>query len=74
MLVTCCNLLNPPIAPSVTPSEGISEYSAAFLITNAALGAGLLNFPLAFHQAGGLVPGNCVHLVGFAWAIVSSVS
>lgn len=34
-----------------------------FLIVNAALGAGLLNFPRAFHEAGGIVSGNLVHIV-----------
>ncbi|KAF2346405.1 hypothetical protein FHG87_022838 [Trinorchestia longiramus] len=46
-----------------TGNGGMSVVSAAFLITNAALGAGLLNFPLAFHEAGGIVPGNVVHMV-----------
>lgn len=42
-------------------SSGISWYKAMFLIVNAALGAGLLNFPRAFHEAGGIVTGNLVH-------------
>ncbi|XP_018011866.1 putative sodium-coupled neutral amino acid transporter 7 [Hyalella azteca] len=52
------------ISPQTVLAEnpGISVISAALLITNAALGAGLLNFPLAFHESGGLVPGNFVHL------------
>ena len=33
---------------------GSSWVSAAFLMANAALGAGLLNFPQAYHLAGGV--------------------
>lgn len=36
-----------------TPGSG--RLSAIFLVINAALGAGLLNFPQAFDQAGGIV-------------------
>ena len=32
--------------------QGTSTFGAVFLIINAALGAGLLNFPLHFHKAG----------------------
>ncbi|XP_064611392.1 sodium-coupled neutral amino acid transporter 7-like [Liolophura sinensis] len=34
---------------------GTSWYASIFLVVNAALGAGLLNFPDAYHQAGGVV-------------------
>ncbi|EEC03640.1 hypothetical protein IscW_ISCW002828 [Ixodes scapularis] len=35
-------------------NSGTSWYAAVFLVVNAALGAGLLNFPQAFDRAGGL--------------------
>ncbi|KAJ9578145.1 hypothetical protein L9F63_024993, partial [Diploptera punctata] len=44
-------------------SDGSSRLSAIFLIINAALGAGLLNFPQAFNQAGGIVTAITVQLV-----------
>ena len=34
-----------------------------FLVVNAALGAGILNFPAAYHESGGLVVGIVVQLV-----------
>jgi len=37
--------------------------TSALLIVNAALGAGLLNFPQAFDQAGGVVVATSVQLV-----------
>ncbi|XP_045191635.2 sodium-coupled neutral amino acid transporter 7-like [Mercenaria mercenaria] len=38
-----------------SPKKGSSWYSSVFLVVNAALGAGLLNFPEAYHEAGGVV-------------------
>lgn len=43
--------------------SGISWYFAVFLIVNAALGAGLLNFAKAFDNAGGILVSSIVHLV-----------
>ena len=34
--------------------SGTSSFGAVFLVINAALGAGLLNFPKAFNDAGGI--------------------
>ena len=34
--------------------SGTSWYVSVFLVVNAALGAGLLNFPAAYDQSGGL--------------------
>lgn len=34
---------------------GSSWYASVFLVVNAALGAGLLNFPEAYKQAGGVM-------------------
>jgi amino acid permease len=44
-------------------AAGSSGLSAVFLIINAALGAGLLNFPQAFEQAGGIVTAVIVQAV-----------
>lgn len=38
-------------------SDGVSSIGAVFIVVNAALGAGLLNFPAAFNMAGGVTAG-----------------
>ncbi|XP_071381275.1 sodium-coupled neutral amino acid transporter 7 [Centroberyx affinis] len=38
-------------------SGGVSSIAAVFIVVNAALGAGLLNFPAAFNMAGGVTAG-----------------
>ncbi|XP_045888096.1 putative sodium-coupled neutral amino acid transporter 7 [Micropterus dolomieu] len=38
-------------------SGGVSSLGAVFIVVNAALGAGLLNFPAAFSMAGGVIAG-----------------
>uniref|UniRef100_A0A3Q0QXX3 Sodium-coupled neutral amino acid transporter 7 n=1 Tax=Amphilophus citrinellus TaxID=61819 RepID=A0A3Q0QXX3_AMPCI len=38
-------------------SSGVSSMGAVFIVVNAALGAGLLNFPAAFNMAGGVTAG-----------------
>lgn len=43
--------------------QGTSWYMSIFLVVNAALGAGILNFPAAYHESGGLVVGIVVQLV-----------
>ncbi|PSN36759.1 putative sodium-coupled neutral amino acid transporter 7 [Blattella germanica] len=52
---------------NVEPRTGSSRLSAIFLIVNAALGAGLLNFPQAFDQAGGIVTASVVQAVLLVW-------
>ena len=58
---------------------GTSTIATIFLIVNAALGAGLLNFPKAFDQAGGVLVAvlvqvappflnNVFSTVGFCWS------
>ena len=47
--------------------SGISWYFAVFLIVNAALGAGLLNFAKAFNNAGGILAATLIHLVKLFW-------
>ncbi|XP_021912874.1 putative sodium-coupled neutral amino acid transporter 7 [Zootermopsis nevadensis] len=48
-------------------ANGSSRLSAVFLIINAALGAGLLNFPQAFDQAGGIMTAVIVQVVLLGW-------
>jgi sodium-coupled neutral amino acid transporter 7/8 len=43
------------LSPSKAQPAGISWYFAVFLIVNAALGAGLLNFGKAYDNAGGVL-------------------
>uniref|UniRef100_A0A6Q2YI81 Sodium-coupled neutral amino acid transporter 7 n=1 Tax=Esox lucius TaxID=8010 RepID=A0A6Q2YI81_ESOLU len=57
-------LLQSPSVESVRPSGsdregrgGVSAMAAVFIVVNAALGAGLLNFPAAFNMAGGVTAG-----------------
>ncbi|XP_027008018.1 putative sodium-coupled neutral amino acid transporter 7 [Tachysurus fulvidraco] len=48
------------VAPHVQPKQPqgrTSALGAVFIVVNAALGAGLLNFPAAFYMAGGVVAG-----------------
>lgn len=44
-------------------TQGISWYFAVFLIVNAALGGGLLNFAHAYDDAGGIVVSSVVQSV-----------
>lgn len=57
----------------VTASRGLSSLSAVFILLKSALGAGLLNFPWAFHKAGGVVPAFLVELVS-PWEAIWGVS
>ncbi|XP_070712242.1 sodium-coupled neutral amino acid transporter 7 [Pempheris klunzingeri] len=43
-------------------SGGVSSLGAVFIVVNAALGAGLLNFPAAFSMAGGVTAGVMLQL------------
>ncbi|XP_029043598.1 putative sodium-coupled neutral amino acid transporter 7 [Osmia bicornis bicornis] len=49
-----CTAPHPSSTRDETPRSGTNVLSTIFLITNATLGAGLLNFPQAFDKAGGL--------------------
>ena len=49
--------------PDCQTNSGISWYFAMFLIVNAALGAGLLNFAKAFDSAGGIFYSSIIHLI-----------
>lgn len=44
-------------------SGGVSSWAAVFIVVNAALGAGLLNFPAAFNMAGGVTAGVLLQMV-----------
>lgn len=44
-------------------SGGVSSLGAVFIVVNAALGAGLLNFPAAFNMAGGVTAGVMLQMV-----------
>uniref|UniRef100_A0A8C5BUY3 Sodium-coupled neutral amino acid transporter 7 n=1 Tax=Gadus morhua TaxID=8049 RepID=A0A8C5BUY3_GADMO len=46
-----------PEAERAKAAGGVSSTAAVFIVVNAALGAGLLNFPAAFNMAGGVVAG-----------------
>lgn len=39
----------------VFTAAGTSWYASVFLVVNAGLGAGLLNFPAAYHACGGIL-------------------
>ncbi|XP_022238391.1 putative sodium-coupled neutral amino acid transporter 7 [Limulus polyphemus] len=54
--------------PKIT-TEGSSWYAAVFLVVNAALGAGLLDFPQAFDQAGGILVAIIVQAVLIAFVV-----
>ncbi|XP_049860474.1 putative sodium-coupled neutral amino acid transporter 7 [Schistocerca gregaria] len=53
---------------------GSNRVSAIFLIVNAALGAGLLNFPQAFDQAGGIATAVVVQVVLLVWILGALVT
>ena len=72
-------LLQSPCVDVVPKSEGeaspgepdsgtTSTLGAIFIVVNACLGAGLLNFPAAFSTAGGVAAGIALQMVSAAWA------
>ncbi|XP_057349022.1 putative sodium-coupled neutral amino acid transporter 8 isoform X4 [Manis pentadactyla] len=60
-------LLEEPIPAATSP--GLSSLGAVFILLKSALGAGLLNFPWAFHKAGGVAPAFLVELVSLVFLI-----
>ncbi|KAM4011702.1 sodium-coupled neutral amino acid transporter 7 [Anomaloglossus baeobatrachus] len=57
-------LLQSPVVPeSRIRAGGTSAIGAVFIVVNAALGAGLLNFPAAFSAAGGVTAGIVLQLL-----------
>lgn len=60
-------LLQSPSAEEPRPAT-TSMLGAVFIVVNAALGAGLLNFPAAFRMAGGVAAGIAMQMVkGPSW-------
>ncbi|XP_036998332.2 putative sodium-coupled neutral amino acid transporter 8 isoform X3 [Artibeus jamaicensis] len=57
------------LAKPATASPSLSSLGAVFILLKSALGAGLLNFPWAFHKAGGVTPAFLVELVSLAFLI-----
>jgi sodium-coupled neutral amino acid transporter 7/8 len=53
--------------------QGTSTLATVFLIVNAALGAGLLNFPQQFHQAGGVMSAVLVQAVLLVFIMLALV-
>ena len=56
---------------SFTFFSGTSDLFTVFLIVNAALGAGLLNFPKAFDEAGGITVAILVQVAMLLFIIVA---
>ncbi|KAB0350243.1 hypothetical protein FD754_015100 [Muntiacus muntjak] len=56
-----------PVPTATGP--GLSSLGAVFILLKSALGAGLLNFPWAFHKAGGVAPAFLVELVSLVFLI-----
>lgn len=56
-----------PVPTATGP--GLSSLGAVFILLKSALGAGLLNFPWAFHKAGGVAPAFLVELVSRRGAV-----
>ncbi|XP_056381379.1 sodium-coupled neutral amino acid transporter 7 isoform X2 [Hyla sarda] len=67
-------LLQSPIVPETRRlTGGTSAIGAVFIVVNAALGAGLLNFPAAFSAAGGVTAGIVLQLVLLLFIITGLV-
>ncbi|KAM5262452.1 solute carrier family 38 member 8 [Ctenodactylus gundi] len=62
-------LLEKPYPAAATAAPQLSSLGAVFILLKSALGAGLLNFPWAFHKAGGVVPTFLVELVSLVFLI-----
>uniref|UniRef100_A0A3Q4GP62 Sodium-coupled neutral amino acid transporter 7 n=1 Tax=Neolamprologus brichardi TaxID=32507 RepID=A0A3Q4GP62_NEOBR len=54
-------------------SSGVSPIGAVFIVVNAALGAGLLNFPAAFNMAGGVTAGFVLQMFMLIFIITGLV-
>ena len=51
------------VKPTQLSQGKSSPFGAVFIVVNAALGAGLLTFPLAFYSAGGVLHGILIEAV-----------
>ena len=54
---------------SRTQVHGLPLHRAVVVVANAALGAGMLNFPQAYDKSGGLVNALTVQTVSWIWAV-----
>jgi hypothetical protein len=54
---------------SRTQVHGLPLHRAVVVVANAALGAGMLNFPQAYDKSGGLVNALTVQTVSWVWAV-----
>ncbi|OWF56382.1 putative sodium-coupled neutral amino acid transporter 7 [Mizuhopecten yessoensis] len=52
-------------------ANGSTWYASVFLVVNAALGAGLLNFPDAYHKAGGVMVAVIIQAVFLVFIVVA---
>lgn len=52
-------------------TKGSSWYASVFLVVNAALGAGLLNFPHAYHEAGGVIIAVIIQFVFLVFIVAA---
>ena len=51
--------------------EGTKTLFSVFLIVNATLGSGLLNFPKSFDDAGGIMAASIVQIILLAFVMIS---
>lgn len=58
-----CRAATPLITPIAEHQEGVGCTGATFLLINAALGIGILNFPAAYDLAGGILSATFVQLL-----------
>nr|CAD7392817.1 unnamed protein product [Timema cristinae] len=76
-LITDNNELILTTALSTSSNEdidtGSNKLAVIFLIINAALGAGLLNFPQAFDQAGGIITALSVQALLLFWIVAALI-
>ena len=54
--------------------DGTSNMFAVFLIVNATLGSGLLNFPKTFDDAGGIIAASIVQIILLVFVMVSLIA
>ncbi|XP_059158339.1 sodium-coupled neutral amino acid transporter 7-like [Physella acuta] len=58
-------------ANSTASKKGSGWFVSAFLVVNTTLGAGLLNFPMAYHQAGGVLAAVIVQSVLMVFVVIA---
>ncbi|XP_059158344.1 sodium-coupled neutral amino acid transporter 7-like [Physella acuta] len=56
---------------SAAKKTGSGWFVSAFLVVNATLGAGILNFPMAYHQAGGVLAAVIVQTVLMVFVVIA---